>query len=179
MARAGGNKGMPHLFSGLIASGLAAVVLFAGRTVAGHLEHTTVPSTTPELFRLKNQGLAFQRAAVRAQNVLPLYGTSELITPSVQERASLFFRSAPTGFQVSPVGGAGANLLVMLQKVGALGSDLRGKKTRHLAFTRLVFEGQVGAEGLRGEFFADGSEQNDIRHRAEFRAETGHCFTHA
>jgi hypothetical protein len=70
---------MPHLFSGPIASGLAAVVLFAGRTVAVHL----------------------------------------------------------------------------------------------------VFEGQVRAEGLRGEFFADGSEQNDIRHRAEFRAETGYCFTHA
>ena len=115
-------------FQLVIASGLAAVVLFAGRTVAVHLERTTVPSTAPELFRLKNQGLAFQRAAVRAPNVLPLYGTSELITPSIPERASLFFRSAPTGFQVSPVGGAGANLLVMLQKVGALGSDLRGKK---------------------------------------------------
>ena len=128
MARAGGNKGIPHLFSLVIASGLAAVVLFAARTVAVHLERTTVPSTAPELFRLKNQGLAFQRAAVRAPNVLPLYGTSELITPAIPERASLFFRSAPTGFQVSPVGGAGANLLVMLQKVGALGSDLRGKK---------------------------------------------------
>jgi D-alanine transfer protein len=128
MVRAGGNKGIPHLFSGLIASGLAAVLLFAGRTVAVHLEHTTVPSTAPELFRLKNQGLAFQRAAARAPNVLPLYGTSELITPSIPERASLFFRSAPTGFQVSPVGGAGANVLVMLQRVGALGSDLRGKK---------------------------------------------------
>jgi poly-D-alanine transfer protein DltD len=128
MARVGGDKGIPHLFSLVIASGLAAVVLFAGQTAAVHLERSTVPSTAPELFRLKNQGLAFQRAAVRAPNVLPLYGTSELITPSIPERASLFFRSAPTGFQVSPVGGAGANLLVMLQKVGALGSDLRGKK---------------------------------------------------
>ena len=128
MARAGGKKGMPHLFSGLIASGLATAMLFAGRMVAIHLEQTTVSSTAPELFRLKNQGLAFQRAAVHAPNVLPLYGTSELITPPVPERASLFFRSAPTGFQVSPVGGGGANLLVMLQKVGALGSDLRGKR---------------------------------------------------
>ncbi|HSS18377.1 MAG TPA: D-alanyl-lipoteichoic acid biosynthesis protein DltD [Candidatus Dormibacteraeota bacterium] len=128
MARAGGKKGMPHLFSGLVASSLATAVLFAGRMVAIHLEHTTLPSTAPELFPLKNQGLAFQRAAVHTPNVLPLYGTSELITPSVPERASLFFRSAPTGFQVSPIGGGGANLLVMLQKVGALGSDLRGKK---------------------------------------------------
>lgn len=128
MARADGKKGTPHLFSGLIACGLAAGVLFAGRLVAIHQEHATISSTAPELFPLKNQGLAFQRAAVHAPNVLPLYGTSELIIPSVQERANLFFRSAPTGFQVSPVGGGGANLLVMLQKVGALGSDLRGKK---------------------------------------------------
>ena len=122
------KKGTPHLFPGLVASALAAAVLFAGRLVAIHLEHETVSSTAPELFPLKNQGLAFQRAAVHAPNVLSLYGTSELIIPSVQERANLFFRSAPTGFQVSPVGGGGANLLVMLQKVGALGSDLRGKK---------------------------------------------------
>jgi D-alanine transfer protein len=128
MARAGGKKDTPHLFSGLVASGLAAAVLFAVRLAAIHLELTTVSSTAPELFPLKNQGLAFQRAAVHAPNVLPLYGTSELETPKVPEKASLFFRSAPTGFQVSPVGGGGANLLVMLQKVGALGSDLRGKK---------------------------------------------------
>jgi hypothetical protein len=63
MARASGKKGMPHLFSGLIASGLATAVLFAGRMVAIHLEHATVSSTAPELFPLKNQGLAFQRAA--------------------------------------------------------------------------------------------------------------------
>ena len=128
MARADGKKGTPHLFSGLVALALASAVLFAGQLVAIHLEFSTVSSTAPELFPLKNQGLAFQRAAVYAPNVLSLYGTSELIIPSIQERANLFFRSAPTGFQVSPVGGGGANLLVMLQKVGALGSDLRGKK---------------------------------------------------
>src|SRR5882724_1040213 len=128
MARDDNKRGTPYLFSGLVASGLVAVLLFAGRMVAVHLERTTVSSTAPELFPLKNQGLAFQRAAVHAPNVLPLYGTSELIIPSVQDRANLFFRSAPTGFQISPVGGGGANLLVMLQKVGALGSDLRGKK---------------------------------------------------
>ncbi len=159
MARAGGNKGMPHLFSGLIASGLAAVVLFAGRTVAVHLEHTTVPSTAPELFRLKNQGLAFQRAAVRAPNVLPLYGTSELITPSIPERASLVFRSAPTGFQVSPVGGACANLLVMLQKVGALGSDLRGKKLVISLSPGWFLKAKSGQKGYEANFSPMGASK--------------------
>src|SRR5206468_276234 len=90
MARACGKKGMPYLFSGLIASGVAAAVLFAGRMAAIHLEHATIPSTAPELFSLKNQGLAFQRAAAQAPNVLLLYGSSELLVPAVPEKGANF-----------------------------------------------------------------------------------------
>jgi D-alanine transfer protein len=128
VSRANGRQGMPHLFSGLIASEVAAVVLLGVGIVAVHLEHATIVSTAPELFPLKKQGLAFQRAAAHAQSVLPLYGSSELVIPPVPERASIFFRTAPTGFQVSPVGAGGASSLSMLQKIGALGSDLRAKK---------------------------------------------------
>jgi D-alanine transfer protein len=128
MAGAHAKKVMPHFFSGLIAFGLAAAVLFAGGMVVIHLEHTTLPSTAPELFPLKNQGLAFQRVAAQASDVLPLYGGSEVTFPPVPELASQFFRTAPTGFQVSPVGHGGTTSLIVLQKVSALGSDLRGKK---------------------------------------------------
>jgi D-alanine transfer protein len=128
MARAQARQDMPHLFSGLIASGLAAAVLFGGLMVVVHLEHSTVFSTAPDLFLLKNQGLAFQRAAARAAKVLPIYGSSELLVPPVPEKGNNFFRAAPTGFQLSPVGSGGANPLIMLQKVGALASDLRDKK---------------------------------------------------
>jgi D-alanine transfer protein len=122
------RQGIPHLFAGLIASGLVAAVLLGAEVAAVHLEHTTIRASVPELFPLKNQGLAFQRAAARAPYVLPLYGSSELTAVLVPERAHVFFRTAPTGFQVSPVGAGGANSLIMLQKIGALGSDLRGKK---------------------------------------------------
>jgi D-alanine transfer protein len=122
------RTGTPHLLSGLIASGVAVAVLFAGEMAISHLERISVPSTASELFSLKTQGLAFQRAAIRAADVLPLYGSSELIHPPVPERASIFFCTAPTGFQVSPVGNGGMASLIILQKVAALGSDLRGKK---------------------------------------------------
>src|SRR5256886_17415637 len=125
---ASGRQGMPHLFSGLIALGVAAAVLLGGGIVAVHLEHATIVLTAPELLPLKKQGLAFPRAAANARTVLPLYGSSELVIPPVPERASIFFRTAPTGFQVSPVGAGGASSLSMLQKIGALGSDLRTKK---------------------------------------------------
>ncbi len=118
---------MQHLFSALTACGLAAAILFAGRMIAIHLEHSTLPSTAPELFPVKTQGLAFQRAAAHARDVLPLYGSSELLWPK-RERACDFFRTAPTGFQVSPVGKPGTISVIILQKLGALGLDLRGKK---------------------------------------------------
>jgi len=116
------------LFAAVIACGLVVAVLFGTRMVAVHREHATVVSTAPELFPLKNQGLTFQRAAACAPNVLPLYASSELTALEVPERANIFFRTAPTGFQVSPVGAGGMAPLNILQKVGALGSDLRGKR---------------------------------------------------
>ncbi len=128
MARGHVRQGMPHLFAGLIASSLLVAALFGAGMVAVHLEHATILSTAPELFSLKNQGLAFQRAAAYAPNVLPLYGSSELTALQVPERANVFFRNSPTGFQVSPVGAGGSPPLIVLQKVAALGSALRGKK---------------------------------------------------
>jgi Protein involved in D-alanine esterification of lipoteichoic acid and wall teichoic acid (D-alanine transfer protein) len=93
---------MPHLCAGLIASGLVATVLFAAGMVAVHREHTTILSSAPELFPLKNQGLAFQRAAAYAPNVLPLYGSSELTAEcSTGERAakwSPFPAAGPFGY---------------------------------------------------------------------------------
>src|SRR5437667_5432368 len=149
---ASGRQGMPHLFSGLIALGVAAAVLFGGGIVAVHLEHATIVSTAPELFPLKKQGLAFQSAAAHARSVLPLYGSSELVIPPLPERASIFFRTAPTGFQVSPVGAGGASSLSMLQKIAALGSDLRAKKlTISLSpgwFLRTRWDGYEGGFSL-------------------------------
>ena len=71
---------MPHLFAGIIALGLAAIIFFAAERVLIHLEHATIVSTAPERFVLKNQGLAFQRAAAHSPNVLMIYGSSELST---------------------------------------------------------------------------------------------------
>jgi D-alanine transfer protein len=119
---------VPHLFSALIVCGVMAITLLAARTIVIHVEQSTLPSTAPELFTLKNQGLTFQRVAAQSPEVLSLYGSSELIFPPVPEMSMRFFRTAPTGFQVSPVARLGMTSLIVLQKVGALGSDLRGKK---------------------------------------------------
>ena len=144
---------MPHLFAGLLASGLVAAVLLGAEMAAVHLEHTTIRASAPQLFSLKNQGLAFQRAAARAAHVVPLYGSSELTAVRVPERAHIFFRTAPTGFQVSPVGAGGSNSLIILQKIGALGSDLRGKKVAISLSPGWLLSGSPGwLQGYKGNF---------------------------
>src|SRR5260370_1562925 len=113
----------PHLSSALIACALPIAILCGCRLLAIHLEEKTIHATAPRDFSIKNQGLAFQRAAARAPDILLLYGNSELIEPGAN-KASDFFSSAPSGFQVCPVGKPGATALIILQKVGALGSEL-------------------------------------------------------
>jgi D-alanine transfer protein len=152
MASVQAKEGMPHLFAGLIASGLVAAVLLGAEIMAVRLEHATIRSTAPELFPLKNQGLAFQRAAARAPNVLPLYASSELNAVLVPERAHVFFRTAPTGFQISPVGAGGASCLTMSQKLAALGSDLRAKKIAISLSPPWFLTRDPGREGYNGNF---------------------------
>jgi len=116
-----------HLTSALAAFAIVIAILYSGRMLAIQLERKTVHWIAPKDFFIKNQGLVFERAAARRPDILLLYGSSELIDP-IPNRASDFFASAPTGFQVCPVGKAGATSLIILQKLGALGTDLRGRK---------------------------------------------------
>jgi D-alanine transfer protein len=146
------RKEMPHLFASIIALGLAAIIFFAAQRVLIHLEHATIVSTAPESFALKNQGLAFQRAAAHSPNALLIYGSSELLRPAAPERGNIFFRTAPTGFQLSPVGGGGANPLIMLQKVGALGSALRGKRLAFSLSPGWFCTAKPGTQGYKGNF---------------------------
>src|SRR5438270_7497228 len=117
----------PHVFSALIACALTIAILCGGRLLAIYLEKRAIHSIAPRDFFIKNQGLAFERAAAHAPDILLLYGSSELIDP-IPNRASDFFSSEPTGFEVCPVGKAGTTSLIVLQKLGALGPALRGRK---------------------------------------------------
>src|SRR5215472_5904110 len=148
------RKPMQHASAVVIALGLAATILFAAHRVLIHLEHATIASTAPEIFALKNQGLAFQRAAVHSPNVLPIYGSSELLRPPAPERGNVFFRTAPTGFQLSPIGGGGAPPLIMLQKIGALGSALHGKRLAFSLSPGWFCTPKPGTQGYRGNFSA-------------------------
>jgi D-alanine transfer protein len=145
---ANARSGSPHLGSALIACAIIIAILCGGRLVAIQLERKTVHRIAPKDFFIKNQGLAFERAAAHRPDILLLYGGSELIDP-IPNRASDFFSNAPTGFQVCPVGKAGTTSLIILQKLGALGSDLRGRKVAISLSASSFF-----APAVRQDFYA-------------------------
>src|SRR6266480_5787173 len=145
------RTGIPHLFSTVVALVVGATMLFAGRTVAIHLEQRALAWTAPQRFQLKNQGMVFQRTAARASRVLPVYGSSELVM-KVPDRANKFFQNAPTGFQVSPVGTVGATSLIISQKIAALGSDLRGRKVAVLLSPGWFLAPATRADWYEGNF---------------------------
>ena len=117
-----------HLSSALTAGVVLLVFLLVGREVAIQLEQRTIRVTAPEVFALKNQGIALQRAAAETSDILLLYGSSELMLGPASVRAGEFFKTEPTGFQASPVGKPGATSIAILQKLAALGTQLRGRK---------------------------------------------------
>lgn len=84
------------------------------RASIGYIEH------------LKNQGLALQQRGFERADILPLYGSSELVKP-IPDKAGIFFRNFPTGFSVFQVGKAGTTSLIIMQKLASLGEVTRGR----------------------------------------------------
>jgi D-alanine transfer protein len=117
----------PNIAAASIALGIVALILLAAAVASEFVERKYVHVLAPVLFPEKSQGIALQRIAFGRSDLLPLYGSSELVKPATNKAAN-FFRNYPTGFNVFSVGKAGAASLILLQRLGAIGSDLRGKK---------------------------------------------------
>jgi D-alanine transfer protein len=145
----------PHL-----APALAAVVIAAGAVGGGYLYarsvearylHALAPVIASSQFPVKFQGSAWQRAAFREADLLPLYGSSELELRNPYHAANLF-KDYPTGFTIFPVGKMGAGCLAILQQLAAVGSDLRGKKVTISMTPPPFFRGMMPKENYQGNF---------------------------
>lgn len=91
------------------------------------LEKQYVHALASEFSTPKLQGVALQAEAYTQDDLLPLYGSSELVQ-NLPANANEFFEDYPTGFRVFPVGKPGTTSLAVLQKVAAVGEGVRGRK---------------------------------------------------
>jgi D-alanine transfer protein len=126
---------------------LTFVLLLSG---AIWLERHSIHAIAPETSALKNQGAALQRAAFAEPDLLPLYGSSELLK-RVPDKASQFFANYPTHFAVSPTGRPGCTSLIMLQKIAAATTG-RGHKVGVILSPSWFLVPKPNQHGYAGNF---------------------------
>ena len=128
------NPGTParrsHLTAALAALLVAGAALAAGLAWCQRIERGYVHELATDFSDAKLQGAALQRAAFAEDDLLILYGSSEL-TQDVPMSAGKFFHDYPTGFRVFPVGKHGTAALAVLQKVSAVGPGIKGRKVAY------------------------------------------------
>ncbi len=145
--------GHPHLAAALWALLIAAIPLAAGLWRAQRLERRHVHDLSADFSDPKLHGVALQTQAFAQDDLLVLYGSSELIQ-KVPNTAGEFFEQFPTGFRVFPVGKAGTTALAVLQKLAAVGEDLRGRKVAISLSPSSYFAEEVDPGYYAGNFSA-------------------------
>lgn len=141
----------PHFIAGCASLALILVALIVGRTYADAVEARYIHTLAPLMFDQKNQGSALQVEAFRQQDLLPVYGSSELTFPDPYS-ASALFRRYPSGFTIFPVGTADTEPLNMIQKLAAVGPDVRGKKLVISLSPSFYYEGMYHSETYAGNY---------------------------
>ncbi|MGB8167947.1 MAG: D-alanyl-lipoteichoic acid biosynthesis protein DltD [Chthoniobacteraceae bacterium] len=141
----------PHVAAFCAAVTVLCVLVAAGQFSMRRLEvryiHLVAPRVSLELTRRT----ALQTAALAQPDLLPVYGSSELAMP-VPERATLFFREYPSGFEVYPIGQAGSYPLITLQKLTAVGPELRGRKVAISLSSGWFRHKEMSVDAFRGNF---------------------------
>lgn len=140
-----------HLVAALFALLLAGAGLVGGLFYADALETQYVHAYASSALVHKRQGLALQRVAFRQTDLLPVYGSSELLIPD-PFRADKIFRLYPTGFNVFFVGGNGIAPLLQAQTFAGLGDAVRGKRVVVSLSPQFFIESQVAANAYSGNF---------------------------
>jgi D-alanine transfer protein len=119
---------MPHVLAVLAAAAVTCAALTAVTWYAGRRIDREIYPLAGSRYSQKNLGLIVQRTAInRHEDLLPLFGSSEIETESAFHARHLF-ADAPTGFSVLTVAGPGEPILETVENIGALGDALRGRK---------------------------------------------------
>ena len=121
-------KETPHLFAAALALfvSLAAVIGFS--LEAHHFEEKYVHAVAGVDHSATNEGSALERLALEQNDLLLIYGASELMLLDTKYQANRFFSEYPTGFMIFNAATKGGSALTIAQKLAAIGPELRGKR---------------------------------------------------
>jgi D-alanine transfer protein len=141
-----------HLFPATLALLIFVITALAGNFIATSIENLYVHALAPFILAQTISGSALQQAAFRQPDLLPIYGSSEMLAKGTPFRTNKFFSSYPSGFNVFIVAKVGNASLDIAQNLAAVGPDLRGKKVI-ISFTPSMFiNDEVSKEAYAGNF---------------------------
>lgn len=142
----------PHLRAAGYAIALVSLFFMAVHISAPALERRFIARIAQEKSERKDMGLAWQRTALAAPNVIPLYGSSEL-TRSVDNKPQDFFAMSAAGFVVSSVGHAGCTSITLVEKIAASSSATGpGRRIAIVVSPSWFFVPGVAAGSYRNNF---------------------------
>ena len=119
---------LPHLVAAGIATGLLACAVVVTTLVAERHERNQVYALAWQATTRKSQGRVLQLAALDREDLLLLYGSSELDGLHLNaNNANTILEDHPVGFFLFPVGGAAMRSLAIAQRVASLGSAIRDR----------------------------------------------------
>ncbi len=132
------KKTLPHLLPALAALLILFGLLVGGSFYARSVELSYVNALAPDRLKQTDLGSALQEAAFRRPDLLPVFGSSEILDEDDENSAYRFFQTYPTGFTVFEVGMGGITSLEIAQSLAALRPDIKGKKVV-ISFTPSMF----------------------------------------
>ena len=142
-----------HLRAAAIALALVALVGAGELLRAYRLEHRYLRKVVAESCPVKDLGIVWQRECFAQPDILPLYGSSELVKRA-PNKASEFFESFPSGFAVSPVGRPSCTSLILLEKIAASASKSPGRKVAICVSPSWFLARGANSVGFAGNFSA-------------------------
>jgi D-alanine transfer protein len=121
-------KQAPHLSASMVAllGAVLAAVLFT--VYASLFEQKYIHSAAQIDHHEVLKGNVLQRLAFKQDDLLVMYGSSEMVLIPSDYQAHKFFKHYPTGFMVFEVANKGTSMLSMAQDLAALGPNLNGEK---------------------------------------------------
>jgi D-alanine transfer protein len=119
----------PHLTAALAALAVIACGLVAVQLYAWQLEQRYVRSLTGAItpWHHKSHSLAIDRLAFSQPDLLPVYGSSELIVGAPHDADELF-KDYPTGFRPFEVATSAATPIIMMMRLASMGAALAGRR---------------------------------------------------
>ncbi len=146
----------PHLAAAAISVALAALLFWL--LAAFHIDRRLAHFTASDMLEIKDQGLALQREAFADKDLLPIYGSSEFRNDSPYA-GRMFFAAHPTRFGLFIVGKAGSKTLIIAQRLGALGNQIRGRKVVIILSPTWFLSEKEGVGFYEGNFSALQAEE--------------------